>query len=53
MNTGESVFYFEWFQIIISEFSYYTLSSKNSSKSGLNQAIEMFRPILESLDQEE
>ena len=46
------MFFFEWFQIIISEFSYYTLSSKNSSKSGLNQATEMFRPILESWDKE-
>ena len=30
------------------EFSFFTLSSKNSSKSGLNQATEMFRLILES-----
>ena len=49
MNTGEfSVFFFEGFQIIISEFSDYTLSSKNSSKLGLNKATQMFQPILES-----
>ena len=30
------------------EFSFFTLSSKNSSKSGLNQATEKIRLILES-----
>ena len=33
------------------EFSYSTLSSKNRSKSGLNQATEVVHPILESWDQ--